>query len=303
MTVSRITQSQDKTLLAHVSILLLMVAFGFFAPFLADIYRSGITGIQMVTLRIVGATVVFWLATPFCKRQMVPLKDLALIFIASFSGILFSQGGLVYGGSMTSPVNVSVECTSQPIFALLLSAVLLHQAITKKKAIGVALGCIGAVMLALSKNTSGEQNINHSIWGDVFVLGSQFFYAMYIVLFNGILKRYEVMTFNKWLFTFASLTLLPYTISDMMKINYCNISMSTYAEIGYIIFVCTFLTFIISTFAMKHIPPTTVSTYTYITPVVAIVISLAMGLSSFGVQQAVATTIIFIGVWIVTKTK
>lgn len=303
MVANRITQSQDKTLLAHVSILLLMVAFGFFAPFLADIYRAGIAGMQMVTLRIVGATVVFWLAAPFCKRQRVPLKDLAIIFVASFFGILFSQGGLVYGGSLTSPVNVSVECTSQPIFAMLLSAVILHQAITGKKAFGVALGCIGAVMLALSKDTIGEQNINHSILGDVLVLGSQFFYAMYLVLFNGILKRYDVMTFNRWLFTFASLILLPFTISDMTKIDYCSVSMGTYAEIGYIILVCTFITFIISAFALKHIPPTTVSTYTYITPIVAIVISQMMGLGSFGVQQAVATAIIFIGVWIVTKTK
>ncbi len=53
----------------------------------------------------------------------------------------------------------------------------------------------------------------------------------------------------------------------------------------------------------QRLPPTVVSIYNYAQPVVAIVVSLVMGIGVFGLRQAFATALVFVGVWFVMSNE
>ena len=55
--------------------------------------------------------------------------------------------------------------------------------------------------------------------------------------------------------------------------------------------------------ALKYIRPTTVSIYNYMQPIVASVIAIAIGQDTFSMQKLLAVALVFVGVYLVTKSN
>ena len=257
--------------------LLTMVLFGLMSPFSKDAMNSGLTGPQLATLRICGGTLLFWLSSLFLPWHHVSRRDLLRLAVASIFGVVFSQGGLIMGISRTSPINATMEITAQPIYVLVLAAIILHERITPRKAAGVLLGFAGAATLVLMN--TGKGGPQASIVGDLMVLGSRVAFALYLTMFLPLIRRLDPLTFNRWMFTFGSLLLLPFTAADMVQLDWSAVSARTWAEVAYIIVCCTFICFLLVVYSQRRLPPAVMSSYNYIQPVVTVVGSLAMGLA------------------------
>ena len=78
----------------------------------------GFTGIDMVTFRVTGGAVLFWLTSLFMPKEHVPKKDLLMLIGAAVFGLVTNQCCYTIGLSITSPVNASIVTTSMPIFAI-----------------------------------------------------------------------------------------------------------------------------------------------------------------------------------------
>ena len=65
-----------KPLLAHLSMFLACAFWGLMAPVGKDAMTHGLTGIDMVTFRVTGAAVLFWIASLFVKREQPPVSDI-----------------------------------------------------------------------------------------------------------------------------------------------------------------------------------------------------------------------------------
>lgn len=278
--------------------LLAMVLFGLMATFSKDVLSHGsITGPQLVAFRICGAAILFWIGSIFIPQQHVEPRDLFKIAGASFFGFVMAQGGYIVGLSLTSPINATIELTTMPIFTLILSSVLLHERITPQRALGIALGFMGAVLL-ITRTTAGDGKPT-DFRGDILILISQVGYAFYLTHYSGVIRKYDAFTFNKWTFTFASLMILPFTLPHIAQIDWPALSARTISEIVYIVAAATFFTFLLVVFAQRRLMPTTVSVYNYVQPFVAVVASVSMGLAVFQVIHVVAAALIFTGVWLV----
>lgn len=280
--------------------LLAMVLFGLMATFSKDVLSHGsITGPQLVAFRICGAAILFWIGSIFIPQQHVEPRDMFKIAGASFFGFVMAQGGYIVGLSLTSPINATIELTTMPIFTLILSSILLHERITPQKALGIALGFMGAVLL-ITRTTAGDGKPT-DFRGDILILISQVGYAFYLTHYSGVIRKYDAFTFNKWTFTFASLMILPFTLPHIAQIDWPALSARTISEIVYIVAAATFFTFLLVVFAQRRLMPTTVSVYNYVQPFVAVVASVSMGLAVFQVIHVVAAALIFTGVWLVVN--
>ena len=139
-----------RPLIAHLSMFFACAFWGLMAPLGKDAMTHGITGIDMVTFRVCGAAVLFWLTSFFTKRERVMRRDLMLFPLAGLFGLVCNQCCYTIGLSITSPINASIVTTSMPIFAMILAALILKEPITGKKAAGVLMGCSGALILILT---------------------------------------------------------------------------------------------------------------------------------------------------------
>lgn len=280
--------------------LLAMVLFGLMATFSKDVLTNGgITGPQLVAFRICGAAILFWAGSLIVPQQRVERRDLLKIAGASFFGFVMAQGGYIVGLSLTSPINATIELTTMPIFTLILSAFLLHERITPRRALGILLGFGGAILL-ITRTTAGDGRPT-DFRGDLLILVSQVGYAFYLTYFSGVIRKYDAFTFNKWTFTFASLIILPFVFPHIARIDWPALSAKTTIELVYIVAAATFFTFLLVVFAQRRLLPTTVSVYNYVQPFVAGLASIVMGLATLQWAHAVSAALIFTGVWLVVN--
>ena len=291
-----------KPLFAHLCMFFACSFWGLMAPLGKDAMTHGLTGIDMVTFRVAGAAVLFWVASIFVKEEHPPVKDILLLGLAGMFGLVFNQCCYTIGLSITSPINSSIVTTSMPIFAMLLSALILKEPITGKKAGGVFMGFSGALLLILTSATADNSKVG-DLRGDLLCMFAQLSFAFYLSMFNKLIKRYSVFTVNKWMFTFAALVITPFTFSHVSSIAFSEITVKTWLETMFVVVVCTFVCYILTMQAQQVLRPTVVSVYNYVQPAVAVIVSVLSGLGVFKLTHALAVVLVFFGVRFVTKSR
>lgn len=297
-----VTKDTRTHIIAHLSMFMACAFWGLMAPLGKDAMTHGIDGIDMVSFRVAGGMVLFWLTSLFVKREHVPLRDKLMFAGAGLLGIVTNQCLYTLGLSITSPINASIVTTSMPIFAMILSALILKEPITGKKALGVMMGCSGALILILTSASAVSDKVG-DIRGDLLALGAQFSFALYLSLFNPLIKRYSAFTTNKWMFLYATLFILPFSFPHVAAIDWADVPSKTWLETGYVILFGTYLGYICTMIGQRTLRPTVVSVYNYVQPIVSVVFSLMLGLAVLQWSHALAITLVFSGVWLVTKSR
>ena len=294
--------NDKKTLIAHLSMFGACAGWGLMAPVGKDAMTHGIDGITMVTFRVAGACLLFWLASVFAKKETVPLRDKLMFIGAAVFGLICNQCCYTVGLSITSPINASIVTTSMPIFAMLLAALILKEPITGKKTLGVLMGCSGALILILTSAAHASDKVG-DIRGDLLCLLAQFSFALYLSLFNPLIRRYNVFTINKYMFSWATLMLLPFTFGHVDEVLAQPIPATTWWEVAYVVCIGTFFGYILTMIGQRTLRPTVVSVYNYVQPIVSVAASLLMGIGVLKATHALAVILVFSGVWLVTKSK
>ena len=291
-----------RPLIAHLCLFCSGAFWGLMAPVGKDAMMHGIDGIDLVSFRVLGGAILFGLTSFFTKKEKVPVKDIFLFGAAGIFALVFNQCSYTIGLNMTSPSNSSIMTTSMPIFAMVLSFLILKEPITWKKLVGVLMGCVGAIIIITTSATSGNAKVGN-IWGDLLCMSAQLSFALYLALFKNLLSKYSLFTINKWMFTWATIVIWPFTIGHVGAIDFASVPMSTWWEAGYVIFFGTYLGYICMMIGQKTLRPTVVSVYNYVQPVVSVSVSVMASLAVFKGMQAFAALLIFSGVWLVVKSK
>lgn len=276
--------------------------WGLMAPIGKDAMLNGIDGIDLVSFRVLGGALLFWLTSLFTKKEHVPVKDILLLGCAGLFALVFNQCSYTIGLNLTSPSNSSIMTTSMPIFAMVLSFFILKEPITWQKAGGVLLGCTGAVIIITTSATAGNAKVGN-IWGDLLCMSAQLSFALYLSLFKPLIQKYSLFTVNKWMFTWATLIIWPFTLGHISNIDFASVPMSTWWETGFVVFFGTYISYICMMVGQQTLRPTVVSVYNYMQPLVSVSVSVAAGLAVFKTSQALAAILVFSGVWFVVKSK
>ena len=278
----------NKNVQGHIFALTANILWGLMAP----IGKSALmefSALSVTTFRMVGAAACFWLLSAFCKYEHVDHRDMLKIFFASLFALVFNQGVYIFGLSMTSPIDASIVTTTLPIVTMIIAAIYLKEPITNLKVLGIFVGAMGALTLILSSQATS--NGNSSIIGDLLCLVAQISFSIYLTVFN------------KWMFIYASMCYIPFSYHDVAGIQWTEISTAAYVQVGYVVIGGSFLAYIFIMTAQRLLRPTVVSMYNYMQPIVASIAAIIMGLGVFGWEKGVAIALVFLGVYIVTKSK
>ena len=292
------TSDTKKLLIAHLSMAGACAFWGLMAPLGKDAMTHGLDGITMVSFRVLGGALLFWLTSLFVKKERVPLRDKIRFAGAGLLGLCFNQCCYTIGLSLTSPVNASIVTTSMPIFAMVLSAIILKEKMTTMKVSGVLIGCLGALIL-VKASASAISDKEGNLTGDLLCLGAQLSYALYLSLFNPLVKRYSVFTVNKWMFLWATLFILPFSSAHVFETVSLGVPMKSWLEAFYVVFCGTYLGYILTMIGQHSLRPTVVSVYNYVQPTVSVSVSLILGLAVLKYSHFLAILLVFTGVGMV----
>ena len=290
----------NKNVQGHIFALTANILWGLMAP----IGKSALmefSALSVTTFRMVGAAACFWLLSAFCKREHVDHRDMLKIFFASLFALVFNQGVYIFGLSMTSPIDASIVTTTLPIVTMIIAAIYLKEPVTNLKVLGIFVGAMGALILIMSSQTAGGGN--SSIIGDLLCLVAQISFSIYLTVFKGLSQKYSPVTLNKWMFVYASMCYIPFSYHDVASIQWAEISTAAFVQVGYVVVGGSFLAYIFIMTAQRLMRPTVVSMYNYMQPIVASIAAIIMGLGVFDWEKGAAIALVFLGVYIVTKSK
>ena len=295
------TEKSSKIIKAHLSLFIACCMWGLMSPVGKAAMEAGLTSLSLASFRVMGGAVCFWIASIFAPKEKVGGHDMLMLFFAGLLCVAFTQGLFIIGLSLTSPIDSTVITTSLPIITMILAAIFLKEPITSVKVVGVALGATGALILVLSNHGGSDKAGN--IWGDIICFVAQISFACYLTIFKGLISRYNIFTLMKWMFAFASICYIPFTYQSLSDTLSQPLPLTVWLQIGYVIVFGTFIASILVLVGQKTLRPTVVSMYNYMQPIVGAGVTVLIGMGTFGWTKAIASMLIFTGVYVVTKSK
>ena len=273
-------KTSDFSWKGHVALLAANIIWGLNAP-IGKEALAAVSATAVTAYRMLGACLAFWILSLFLPHEHVTRRDKVMLLFAALFGIVFNQGMFIYGLSLTSPVDASIITSMPPIITMILSAIFLREPITWKKVIGTVLGVSGALILIFGNSSSHGGVSSGNALGDLLCLLAQVSFCIYLTLFKGLISRYSPVTVSKWLFLYASICFLPFSYNEILAVDYLSLPFSIYWRLAFVVFGATFLSYLFMTTGQHLLRPTIISMYNYAQPVVATIVSVALGLSVF----------------------
>ena len=261
---------------------------------------GNVTPMALFCLRSFGATALFWIWSLFtAPRDQVRREDLWKVAVASFLGLFMTQLSFLFAITQTTAIDASIIATLSPIMTLLISAVVLKERITWSGVTGIVLSLAGVLILIFNCVSLRSGADSTSILGILAMIANSLFFASYVGIFKPLLQRYPVVTFMKWMFLFSSLFALPFSFGAFRASSLAAVSGSVWAHILFVVIGATFIAYFLIPIGQKRLRPVVVCMYTYVQPVIAMVIALALGLDHLTVLKIAATLLVFTGVGLV----
>lgn len=295
----------DKNKLAgHLAAAGAYIIFGFNIIFCKDIASTHtVSPIVLFTLRAIGASALFWACSLFRPKEKVPPRDLLLILLASMVGLFIPQLTFLGAITMTTSIDSAILGTLAPIFTMIFAAIFLKEPVTFKKASGVAMSFVGIILLILnSANTHNGVDSTRPA-GVALMLLNALSFAAYLGIFRPLISRYSVVTFMKWMFLFSLIVSLPLSFKGLMQTDFSAIGTATALEILFVIVFATFVAYFLIPLGQKKIRPTLISLYSYLQPMIACAVSIAIGMDSLNLIKLLSIILVFSGVALVSRSR
>ena len=293
----------DKTT-GHLACFIAYAIFGINIIVCKDLTSSRlISPIALFCIRSIGAGALFWFISCFLPKEQVEKKDYGKILLASLLGFFLTQITFLVAIPDITPMDCSMVSALSPIYTMFIAAYALKEPITLRKAGGVTISFLGIIYLIMNSVTSTGGTTETSVTGILLIIANSICFSLYLGLFKPVISRYSVITFMKWIFLFATAFSLPIAGHELLTFDYSQLSSIYLGELAFLIVCSTFITYFLIPLGQKRIRPTLVSMYSYVQPIIAISVSIWVGMDTLSWQKVMAAGMVFGGVLLVNYSR
>lgn len=197
-------------------------------------------------------------------------KDLRFIFVSGFLGVALCHVSLNYGEVTVTAGSASFLIGTVPIFATLLAALILKEPLGIRKTIGIIVSFSGAMLITLGEGQRLKLSFD---FGTALILTSAIALSIFFVLQKPYLLKYtavEFMCYTMWSGTLFLLVFLPNLIAE-----YRAAPLSSTLAVVYLGIFPSVVSYGAWTYALSRAPVSHVTSFMYITPVLACLIAWA----------------------------
>lgn len=286
----------SKTISAHLALILCNIVWACDYPLYNLTLGRYISPLAMVSASLAVAAILSLLPLLWEKAERVEPADRLKIFGAAILMGLVRKLCMMFGLSQTSPIDGSIIGTSTPLLVLLLSVAVGMEHFTKMRVGGLLLGMAGAVAIILSSNTHEKSGIV----GNLLIFTSACVSATYMVYFKRLVAKYHITTLLRWIYCTSAIIMLPIGAHDIITTDFHIMDSKIIFATLFVLIVPTYLPNLLLNYSLKFVAPTISSIYAYLQPIIAIILSVAMGLDKIRFDIVLFALIVFVGVGMVT---
>ena len=206
----------------------------------------------------------FLLVLPFYimthRGRLLPPRGTFFAFaMLGITGVTANQLLFLHGVHLSSPLNAALLYAFTPAVVLLGAVLFIHEQLTPRKVLGIALAIIG-VLLVLSGR--GLSLASVALRGDLLILVAVVAWSAYTLLGKPVLKREDPLTVITWSFAFGALTLLVVTPWALKGLDLAAVSWRAWIGIFYLSAMTSGVSFTLWYWALKRLDASQVAVYT-----------------------------------------
>jgi len=245
----------------------------------SPIFKFALTNIPPFTLafiRFFFAGLIFLpLAAVFWRKTS--LKDFFWIILAGFFGVTVNISFFFLGLPKTNSINAPVIASSGPVFLFLMSILFLKEKPKVKVFLGMMIALTGVLTIVLSPLIFNNQKLH---WGEV--EGNLFFVLATLgMVFQTLSAKkvlpkitpYQVTAVS---FLFGAFTFLPAMLKELNYWSLADLNLHGWLGIVFGVFFSSALAYFLFYYGVSKIQAQEVGLFTYIDPVVAVVIAVPL---------------------------
>lgn len=293
-----ISMTHSNNFPAHIALLFCNIVWACDYPLYNLVLGTYISPMAMVTASLVVAAI--WSLTPMIweKTERVEPADRLKLFGAALLMGITRKLCMMFGLSHTSPIDGSIISTTTPLLVLVLSVVVGLERFSKLKVIGLLLGMAGAISIVISSNHSAHEQ--SGAMGNLLILTSACVSAAYMVWFKRLIAKYRITTLLRWIYCTSAIIMIPIGAHDLLATDISAMDSRILLAALFVLIVPTYIPNLLLNYSLRFVAPTVSSIYSYLQPIIAIILAVAMGLDKLHLDTIFFALIIFAGVGMVT---
>jgi drug/metabolite transporter (DMT)-like permease len=286
--------SLSKKQLAVISLIIANIIWGAAPP----IFKWSLDQIQPFTLAFLRFALAAAILYPFVLKKMrIKNYDWPILLFISIIGMTCQIAYFNTGLGLTSSINLPIIISTAPILIIIGSKIFLHEKPEKKAIRGTILSLIGALIIIL--HPLFEKGLDNSLIGNILFVIATILFVFYTLLLKEISPKYNPLTLSFWIFILSAISFLPLMLLEAINTNQLLI-LDTKSIIGIFFgaIICTIVAYILQTFAIKHITAHEVGLFSYVDPVITILIARPLLGETVTSTFFLGSVLIFFGIFI-----
>ncbi len=282
----------------HLALLLCNSIWAINYPFYHIVISKGITAAAMLEMSLLVAAIFSSIPLLWSRAERVESSDIKYLVAAAILSGLLRKGLVVFGLSLTSPIDASIIASLLPVMALVISVVMGIDRFTLPRIVGIALGMGGALAVIL---TGGGSAGGSALSGNLLMLLYTIAAGFYMVWLQPIFKKYRPITLLRWIYWLSALMFMPFGLPSILENPFASLSAHIVAMAIFVIVIPTFLPNLLLNYALARVTPTVSSIYSYIQPILAIGVSVWLGIGKLHWSTLLFGVVIIAGVTLVIR--
>ncbi|MDO8657819.1 MAG: DMT family transporter [Candidatus Levybacteria bacterium] len=237
----------------------------------------------------------FLLKNNFLKdlKQLIPFSLLGTINIAFF----------ILGIKTTTATIGTLLYAAVPLLTAVILLVLFGERITRRKKVGITVGFIGVVFIALLPVIEKAEKFSGDLLGNVLIGIAVISWSLYMTY-----SKKKLQSFSPFIVTSAFIwvtcsALFPLFLVDLISYPnwWQNITLSSVSSLGYISVVSTVIVFLLIQYSIKHGGSILASMQYYLLPIFAYISAFFLLGERLTMELIIGGSLALLGVYITTK--
>lgn len=225
-------------------------------------------------------------------------SDIPILLGMGILGVTVNQVFFILGMSRTTVAHSSIIIGTTPVLVLAIAGALRMERITLTKMGGMGLALAGVAIL---QGFRSHSQAGVTVLGDFFMFLAALAFALFTVMGKRVSLQHDAITVNTFAYVGGALALLPITLWQSRNISVAAISPAGWASVAYMALFPSVLCYFIYYYALKRISASRVSAFSYLQPLLAILMAVAILGERLTWPIAAGGAVIFAGVFLTER--
>ncbi len=272
------------------------VALRYFTPWMLAAFRVELSALILLPIYLVfGAR-----ARAAAGKKLFDRHDFWTFGCLAVLGVCLNQVCFTIGLNYTTVGHSALIIGTGPILILLLAWTQGLEALTAKKAAGMALAFAGVIVLAAEHGLSLHSS---TLRGDLITLTGSVAFVVYTVVGKKVAPRYDTLSMNTYNFLFAAILILPLAVVQAARFErqggWTIVPWQGWAALGFIAAFASVASYLIYFWVLRYMAASRLGAFSYVHPVTTTVMGIWLLGEKLTRSLLLGGGLVFLGIYLI----